>query len=97
MLLIPKTAAEMSDGGIFIPEAARSGLTQGTILKRGSLVTEYNIGDEIIFAQHSESRIEIDGNPYLILNQTNVLLCKRGTISAAIAEVDPDAWRKHGK
>lgn len=77
MLLIPKPAAEKSDGGIYIPEVARGGLTQGKVLKVGDQVTQYAEGDEIIFAQHTESRITIDGEPYIILDQANVMLVSK--------------------
>jgi co-chaperonin GroES (HSP10) len=78
MLLQPKKAAEVSDGGIYIPESARGGLTQGTVVKKGALVTEYEIGDEILFAQHTETRLEMDGEPYILLNQANVLMFAKG-------------------
>lgn len=77
MLLIPKPAAEKSDGGIYIPEVARGGLTQGKVLKVGDQVADYSVGDEIIFAQHTESRIIIDGEPYIILDQANVMLVSK--------------------
>lgn len=74
LLLIPKQAAEVSEGGIFIPEMARGGLTQGTVIKVGHLVKDYGVGDEIIFGQHTESRLDIDNEPYILLNQVNVMM-----------------------
>jgi chaperonin GroES len=74
MVLKPKTSAEMSAGGIYIPESARGGLTQGTVIKKGDGVNDYDIGDEIIFQQHSETRIEMDGEMVIILHQNNVIL-----------------------
>ncbi len=64
----------MSEGGIYIPESARSGLTQGTVIKKGAQVSDYDIGDEIIFQQHSETRIEMDGELIILLHQNNVIL-----------------------
>lgn len=73
ILLKPRQAASISEGGIIIPECARGGLTQGTIVAKGPLVSEeYAIGDQILFGQHTESPLEIDGEKFLLLDDVNV-------------------------
>lgn len=77
MLLTPKYSAEQTTAGIIIPEAARAHLTQGTVVKRGELVENFDLGDEVIFLQHSETRLEIDGRPYILLEDQHIALVKR--------------------
>jgi co-chaperonin GroES (HSP10) len=74
MLLVPKFAAERTSGGLIIPEAARAHLTQGTVVKKGSLVENFDLGDEVIFTQHSEIRLEIDGRPYILVEDQQIAL-----------------------
>lgn len=77
ILLVPKMAAAMTDSGLYIPEQARDNLTQGTIVKKGSLVEEFDMGDEVVYVQHTEQYIVIDGVRYILLEDSNIVLVKR--------------------
>lgn len=77
MLLIQKRAKEMTDSGIYIPEQARDNLTQGTVVKTGELVDLFDLGDEVVYIQHSEQYVMIDGIKYVLLEDSNVVLVKR--------------------
>lgn len=77
MLLVPKLASEVSTGGLFIPEQARKTLTQGTVVKVGSLVQNFKLGDEVIYIQHTEHTITVDGRNYILLEDSNIILAKR--------------------
>lgn len=77
MLLVPKQAKEVTEAGIYIPEQARQALTQGTVVKVGSLVQEFKLGDEVIYVQHTEQTITIDKRPYILLEDSAVVLTKR--------------------
>lgn len=63
-------------GSIIIPDSVRAPLTQGIVLKAGSLCDPdvYKRGTLIIFRLHTESRVKIGGEEYLIVEPANVLL-----------------------
>lgn len=63
-------------GSIYIPDSVRSPLTQGIVLKAGSLCDAdlYKKGTLIIFRLHTEARVKIAGEEYLLVEPTNVLL-----------------------
>jgi co-chaperonin GroES (HSP10) len=77
ILLEPKLSAEVSQGGIIIPEQSRQSLTQGTIVKKGANVTRFDIGDEVVFKQHAEDRLEIDGKHFLFLDDSAVIMHRK--------------------
>ena len=77
LLLIPKTPKAETEGGIYIPEQARSMVTMGTVLKLGKDAKQFGIGDEVVYVQHTENPIEVDGRKYLLLDEANVVLVKR--------------------
>lgn len=78
ILLRPRLAAEVSTGGIIIPEQSRQSLTQGTIVKKGKGVANFEIGDEVVFKQHAEDRLVIDGETFLFLDDQAVIMVKKG-------------------
>jgi co-chaperonin GroES (HSP10) len=82
IMITPALAAEVSSGGIFIPEQARASLNQGTIVRMGPDVprclpgdpTGYKIGDVIMFVAHSEYKVALDGTEYKLVDASNVIL-----------------------
>lgn len=78
----PVETAEVSDGGIVLPDSARNSPTQGRVLSTGDgqllpdgsraqhLVAE---GDRILFGSHAGSEVELDGQRFLIMREKEVL------------------------
>lgn len=78
----PCEAEEMTAGGIVLPDNAKEKPQRGTVLAigpgklldsghRGSLSVA--VGDEVIFGKYGGTEIEIDGEDYKILRETDIL------------------------
>lgn len=81
LLLKRKEAKEVTTGGIIVPEQARQNLTQGTIVKRGSSVSSiFQVGDEVVFRQHTEDPIIVDGQKLILVEDTNIVLHKKNDV-----------------
>ena len=75
-------AEEMTSGGIILPDAAREkpqigtvvAVGPGKILDNGSrAVMSVKNKDEVIYAKYIGSDVEIDGEKYVILKESDVL------------------------
>ena len=75
-------AEEMTAGGIVLPDAAQEKPQRGTVVavgpgrlldsgSRGGL--SVTIGDEVIYGKYGGSDVEIDGDEYKILRESDVL------------------------
>ncbi|QEG23581.1 MULTISPECIES: co-chaperone GroES [Pirellulaceae] len=78
----PMTAEETTAGGIVLPDSAQEKPQRGTIVavgpgrlldsgERGDL--SVSVGDEIIFGKYGGNEIEVDGNEYKILRESDIL------------------------
>jgi chaperonin GroES len=76
LLCEPVEEASESAGGIIIPDSAKVPLTQGIVLKAGSMCDSETFceGRLIIFRLHTESRVNIDGKSYILVEPVNVHL-----------------------
>jgi len=78
----PLDAEETTAGGIVLPDSAQEKPQRGTVLAigPGKLLDNGNraelsvgVGDEVIYGKYSGSDIEIDGEEYKILRETEIL------------------------
>jgi chaperonin GroES len=78
----PIEAEETTAGGIVLPDAAKEKPQRGTVLavgpgrlldngKRGEL--SVSVGDEVIYGKYGGSDIEINGDVYKILRESDIL------------------------
>jgi len=78
----PLEAEEMTAGGIVLPDAAQEKPQRGKVVaagpgklldsgSRGELSVK--IGDEVIFGKYGGSEVEIDGDEYKILRESDIL------------------------
>lgn len=76
IMLEPELEAEVSDGGIHIPEAVRKFLNEGKILKKGPDVSDLlRNGMFVVFEQSSEYRLDIGGGKVVfVVKESNVIL-----------------------
>lgn len=75
-------AKEKTEGGIFIPDAAKErpkegkviALGDGKVLDNGNR-SEFSVkkGDRVLFTGYGISDIKIDGQEYLVLTEDNIL------------------------
>ena len=78
----PMSAEETTAGGIVLPDSAQEKPQRGTIVAvgpgkllecgdRGELSVA--VGDEVIFGKYGGNEIEVDGNEYKILRESDIL------------------------
>ena len=73
---------ERTVGGIFLPDSAKDKPTRGKIvsvgdgrvLENGSRSTlQVKVGDLVLFTSYAGENIEVDGEEYLLMNESEVL------------------------
>lgn len=78
----PLDAEEVTAGGIVLPDAAREKPQRGKVIavgagklldsgKRGELSVA--VGDEVIFGKYGGSEVEVNGEDYKILRESDIL------------------------
>lgn len=79
----PSEAEERTAGGIVLPDTAREKPQRGTVVAvgPGKLLERsgeraqmtLKVGDKVIYGKYSGTEIEIDGQDYVILRESDVL------------------------
>lgn len=73
---------ERTSGGIFLPDSAKDKPTRGKIvsvgdgrvLENGSRSTlQVKVGDLVLFTSYAGENIEVDGEEYLLMNESEIL------------------------
>ena len=59
--------------GIYIPDNAKEKPSTAKVIAVGSEVKELNIDDSVVFGKYSGTKIDLEGNEYLILELKNIL------------------------
>ncbi|MEC4676701.1 MAG: co-chaperone GroES, partial [Nitrospirota bacterium] len=65
--------SEKTAGGLYIPDSAKEKPQKGDVEAVGSEVKEIKIGNTILFDKYSGSKVNIDGNEYLIIKEEDIL------------------------
>lgn len=82
VIVVPIEAEEKTPGGIVLPDAAQRKPNRGKVVAVGPglmLDSGYRvapalcIGDEVIYSQHGGSAIEVDGEPCMVLRESDIL------------------------
>ena len=82
VVVCPMEAEEVTSGGIVLPDTAKEKPQRGSIVavgpgrlldsgERGELSVKE--GDEVIYGKYGGSEIEIDGDDYKILRESDIL------------------------
>jgi chaperonin GroES len=75
------SAAEKSTGGIIIPEKAKDKPKEGTVIAVGPgkmmedgkrQAMQLKAGDRILFSSYAGTEVKIDGQEYLVMEETDV-------------------------
>ena len=65
---------KVSKGGILLPGTSRDPEIVGEVLQIGSSpLIEIKVGERVIFYPSSAQRFEIDGNPFMLVENRDVL------------------------
>ena len=77
MLIQPAAAEEKTIGGIIIPDSAKEKPLKGKVLAVGTGTKDEQMvlkaGDEVLYGKYAGTELELDGEKYLIMRQSDVL------------------------
>lgn len=77
VLIKPTPAEEKTVGGIIIPDTAKEKPLQGTVLAVGNGTKDEEMvlkaNDIVLYGKYSGTEVELDGEKYLIMRQSDVL------------------------
>ena len=77
VLVKPAAAEEKTAGGIIIPDTAKEKPLQGSVLAVGNGTKDEEMvlkaGDTVLYGKYSGTEIELEGEKYLIMRQSDVL------------------------
>ena len=77
VLIKAAAAEEKTVGGIIIPDTAKEKPLQGEVLAVGGGTKDEEMvlkaGDRVLYGKYSGTEVELDGEKYLIMRQSDVL------------------------
>ena len=77
VLVKPAAAEEKTVGGIIIPDTAKEKPLQGEVLAVGGGTKDEEMvlkaGDRVLYGKYSGTEVELEGEKYLIMRQSDVL------------------------
>lgn len=77
VLIKAAPAEEKTVGGIIIPDTAKEKPLQGTVLAVGKGTKDEEMvlkeGDQVLYGKYSGTEVELDGEKFLIMRQSDVL------------------------
>lgn len=77
VLIKPAPAEEKTAGGIIIPDTAKEKPLQGEVLAAGNGTKDEEMvlkaGDSVLYGKYAGTEVELDGEKYLIMRQSDVL------------------------
>ena len=77
VLVKPAAAEEKTVGGIIIPDSAKEKPLRGEVLAVGNGTKDEEMvlkaGDQVLYGKYAGTELEIDGEKYLIMRQSDVL------------------------
>ena len=76
-VLITPAAAEETVGGIIIPDTAKEKPLRGKVIAVGNGTKDeervLKKGDEVLYGKYAGTELELDGEKYLMMRQSDVL------------------------
>lgn len=77
VLISPATAEEKTIGGIIIPDSAKEKPLKGKVVAVGNGTKDEEMilktGDEVLYGKYAGTELELDGEKFLIMRQSDVL------------------------
>ena len=77
VLVVPAPAEERTIGGIIIPDTAKEKPLKGEVVAVGNGTKDeemiVKVGDTVLYGKYAGTELELDGNKYLIMRQTDIL------------------------
>ncbi|MDO5663832.1 MAG: co-chaperone GroES [Bacteroidia bacterium] len=77
VLVRPAVAEEKTVGGIIIPDTAKEKPLKGEVISAGNGTKDEEMivkaGDNVLYGKYAGTEIELDGEKYLIMRQSDIL------------------------
>ena len=77
VLIKPATAEEKTASGIIIPDSAKEKPLKGEVLAAGNGTKDEEMvvkkGDVVLYGKYAGTELELDGEKYLIMRQSDIL------------------------
>ena len=77
VLILPAAAEEKTIGGIIIPDTAKEKPLKGEVIAVGNGTKDEAMvlkkGDQVLYGKYSGTELEVEGEKYLIMRQSDVL------------------------
>ncbi len=77
VLIEPAAAEEKTIGGIIIPDSAKAKPMKGKVIAVGNGTKDeamvLKAGDKVLYGKYAGTELELDGEKYLIMRQSDVL------------------------
>lgn len=77
LLVKPAAAEEKTIGGIIIPDSAKEKPLRGEVLAVGEGTKDEKMllkeGDQVLYGKYAGTELELDGEKYLIIRQSDIL------------------------
>lgn len=77
VLIKPAAAEERTVGGIIIPDSAKEKPLRGEVLAVGQGTKDEQMilkaGDQVLYGKYAGTELELDGEKFLIMRQSDVL------------------------
>ena len=81
VIILPAPAEEKTIGGIIIPDTAKEKPLRGEVIATGNGTKDEEMvlkkGDTVLYGKYAGTEIELDGEKYLIMRQSDVLAVLR--------------------
>jgi len=76
VLVQPAEAEEKTASGIIIPDTAKEKPMRGTVIAAGpgkkDEPTAVKVGDTVLYGKYSGTEIQVDGNDYLMMRESDI-------------------------
>lgn len=77
VLIQPAAVEEKTIGGIIIPDSAKEKPLKGSVIAVGNGTKDeemvLKVGDTVLYGKYAGTELELDGEKYLIMRQSDVL------------------------
>ena len=77
VLVKPVAAEQKTAGGIIIPDSAKEKPLKGVVLAAGNGTKDEEMvvkeGDTVLYGKYAGTEIDVEGNKYLIMRQSDIL------------------------
>ena len=77
VLVVPAPAEEKTIGGIIIPDTAKEKPLKGEVVAGGNGTKDeemvVKVGDTVLYGKYAGTELELEGNKYLIMRQSDIL------------------------